>query len=241
MNKNQIINYWDKRALSFSKDKQAELESKHAQAWIKEINNVTSIQEGMKILDIGTGAGFLAILCAQQGSDVTGIDISSDMIKSAQQNAQHFHQDIQFQIMDAEQLAFEDATFDVVIARNVTWLLSNTQEVYREWLRVLKPNGTLINIDGDYGKDSFEDYSNMPNDHAHLTLGDTMLQESEAIKQSISINQQQRPQYDIEILQSLGLEHVHVDVDVYQRVYRKKDAFYNPTPIFLIAITKAFT
>lgn len=58
MEKSKIINYWDKRAESFSKNKLAELESTHAQKWIEEINNINPIQPGMKILDIGTGAGF---------------------------------------------------------------------------------------------------------------------------------------------------------------------------------------
>ncbi|MEJ7472470.1 hypothetical protein WL504_02105 [Staphylococcus saprophyticus] len=48
MEKSKIINYWDKRAESFSKNKLAELESTHAQKWIEEINNINPIQPGMK-------------------------------------------------------------------------------------------------------------------------------------------------------------------------------------------------
>ncbi|XVL12154.1 hypothetical protein WKW46_03270 [Staphylococcus xylosus] len=56
MKKSQIVTYWDKRADSFGGNKQAELESKHALTWIDEINQIAPIHEGMKILDIGTGA-----------------------------------------------------------------------------------------------------------------------------------------------------------------------------------------
>ncbi|MDG0843832.1 class I SAM-dependent methyltransferase [Staphylococcus equorum] len=241
MDKTQIVNYWAKRAESFSKNKQAELESKHAQAWVEEIEAIIPLRDGLKVLDIGTGAGFLAILCAQQGAEVSGIDLAPEMVQSAKQNAQQLNQNIHFNVMDAEHLNYEDETFDVVIARNVTWLLPNTQAAYKEWLRVLKPNGYLINIDGDYGKDSFTNYGDIPTDHAHNTLGDDMLKESEDIKQSIPINHHSRPQYDLNILKQLGFESILLDTDVYNRVYKEQDAFYNPTPIFLISVTKPMT
>ncbi|MGW7919152.1 class I SAM-dependent methyltransferase [Staphylococcus xylosus] len=238
MKKSQIVTYWDKRADSFGENKQAELESKHALTWIDEINQIAPIHEGMKILDIGTGAGFLAILCTQHGGTVTGIDLSPEMIEHAKANAQHFKQNLDFRIMDAENLDFEDETFDIVISRNVTWLLPNTSAAYKEWLRVLKPQGKLINIDADYGKDSFESYKAIGSNHAHDTLDKDMLAESEAIKQSIPINHHSRPQYDIQILKELGFNHIHLDERVYHRIYNEKDAFYNPTPIFLISVTK---
>lgn len=62
MEKSQIVNYWDKRAGSFGENKQAELESKHALTWINEINQIAPIYKDMKILDIGTGAGFFSNL-----------------------------------------------------------------------------------------------------------------------------------------------------------------------------------
>ncbi len=238
MKKSQIVTYWDKRAGSFGENKQAELESKHALTWIDEINQIAPIHKGMKILDIGTGAGFLAILCTQHGGTVTGIDLSPEMIEHAKANAQHFKQNLDFRIMDAENLDFEDETFDIVISRNVTWLLPNTNAAYKEWLRVLKPQGKLINIDADYGKDSFESYKSIGSNHAHDTLDKDMLAESEAIKQNIPINHHPRPQYDIQILKALGFNHIHLDEDVYHRIYNEKDAFYNPTPIFLISVTK---
>lgn len=238
MNKNKIINYWNKRASSFSQDKQAELKSVHAERWLAEINQIITIKPGMKILDIGTGAGFLAILCQQQGAQVTGIDLSPEMIQSAKQNALRFNMNVNFQVMDAEHLHFDDACFDLVISRNVTWLLPDTKAAYQEWLRVLKPNATLINIDGDYGKDAFTDYSNIPIHHAHHALEDTMLAESENIKQSISINHYSRPQYDLNIINQINKKSIHVDTTIYQRIYQTQDEFYNPTPIFLIALTK---
>ena len=42
-----------------------------------------------------------------------------------------------FLVMDAEKLEFEDASFDMVISRNLTWTLPHAEEAYQEWKRVL--------------------------------------------------------------------------------------------------------
>lgn len=237
-NKTQIIDYWNKRATTFSEDKQAELESDHATSWLTEISRYITIRPNMRILDIGTGAGFLAILCAQQGATVNGIDISPEMVHSAQQNAARFQQTIDFQIMDAESLNFDNQTFDVVIARNVTWLLPHPKAAYQEWLRVLKQDGILINIDANYGQDSFTSYQDFTNDHAHAKLGDDMLTESETIKQNLTINKQPRPTYDFQLLLELGYEDITADTSVHGRVYQHQDAFYNPAPVFMLSVRK---
>ena len=49
--------------------------------------------------------------------------------------------------MDAQKLDFEDNTFDVVISRNLTWNLEHPDVAYREWVRVLKVGGRLLNFD----------------------------------------------------------------------------------------------
>lgn len=45
-------------------------------------------------------------------------------------------------ILDAEKPEFPDATFDVVVSRNLTWTLPHAEEAYREWTRVLKKGGS---------------------------------------------------------------------------------------------------
>lgn len=236
--KKRVTSYWDNRAESFKTHKQEELESYQADQWLKEIEQHITLQPGMRVLDIGTGAGFLATLCARQGCDVTGIDISEEMVAKAQEIAAQYDVNATFQVMDAEQLAFDDETFDLVIARNVTWVLPNTTRAYTSWLRVLKPGGMLLNVDADYGHDSFLDYSKLPEKHAHDDLQQDMLQESEALKQSMPISQYYRPEYDERILNSYNGLTVTVDTALHERIYKEMDQFYNPTPIFLIKVEK---
>ena len=52
--------------------------------------------------------------------------------------------------MDAQKLDFEDNTFDVVISRNLTWNLEHPDVAYREWVRVLKAGGRLLNFDANW-------------------------------------------------------------------------------------------
>ena len=41
---------------------------------------------------------------------------------------------------------FQDESFDVVISRNLTWTLPEAAQAYKEWSRVLKPGGLLLNL-----------------------------------------------------------------------------------------------
>ena len=58
--------------------------------------------------------------------------------------------DVQFQVMDAEKTDFAEDSFDALVTRNLTWTLPHVGEAYREWFRILKPGGVLINFDADY-------------------------------------------------------------------------------------------
>ena len=78
-----------------------------------------------------------------------------------------------FQVMDAEHLSFQDESFDVVISRNLTWTLPEAAQAYKEWTRVLKPGGLLLNFDANYGATNFAETSDLPENHAHNQLGNS--------------------------------------------------------------------
>ncbi|MCO5380772.1 MAG: class I SAM-dependent methyltransferase [Methanosarcina barkeri] len=104
----------------------------------------------MKVLDVGTGAGFLALLFAEMGHKVTGIDLSEGMLERAKHNAQNMGLEIDFFHGDAENLPFEDSSFDLVTNKFLLWTLQQPACAVREWRRVLKPGGTIFAIDGDW-------------------------------------------------------------------------------------------
>ena len=242
--KDRIINYWTNRSHDFAKLRYEELHSYMAKLWLNEIKtylpktHITSKNE-FKILDIGTGSGFFALLLAKEGYCLTGIDITQSMIDEAIASAKQHDLIIDFQVMDAENLSFEDNTFDMIISRNLTWTLPNPQKAYTEWHRVLKPEGILLNFDADYGNEQFaQDLNKLPKNHAHQQVQTNLMQECDLIKNTLDISKTSRPQWDIEVLQQLKFTSVSVDLHIKERIYHHLDKFYNPAPVFLITAHK---
>lgn len=235
--KEKITNYWTKRSDSFMEQRRAELHSDMADKWMKEIS--TFLPKGkLKILDVGCGAGFFSILLSKLGHEVTGIDLTPDMITHSRELAKEEGASCTFKVMDAENPDFTDESFDVIVTRNLTWTLPDAARAYKEWIRVLKTGGVLINADANYGADNFTDTTNLPSNHAHFTVGDAMMNECEEIKRQLPISSYIRPAWDVEILGKLGVKKFSIDTGISERIYTKKDEFYNPTPMFLLCVEK---
>ncbi len=234
--KERITNYWTKRSDSFMKQRRAELHSDMADKWMKELDVFLSKlpKDKLKILDVGCGAGFFSILLAKMGHEVTGIDLTPDMIVHSRELAEEEGVSCAFEVMDAENPDFPDETFDVVVSRNLTWTLPDAAGGYREWLRVLKPGGILLNADANYGAADFADTAGLPSNHAHFTVGDAMMMECEEIKRQLPVSSYIRPAWDLEILGKQGVSRFSIDLGISSRIYEKKDEFYNPMPLFLI-------
>ena len=125
-----------------------------------------------------------------------------------------------------------------MISRNLTWTLPDAARAYREWHRVLKRGGILLNFDANYGAADFSDYSGLPTEHSHRELGDEMLRECEEIKRQLPISSYVRPAWDLETLGKTGFSKFAVDLGIGKQIYVEKDEFYNPTPIFMIRARK---
>ena len=236
--KEKIVKYWEKRSDSFLEQRRQELHSTMAERWMKEINTQLPEGKNLKILDVGCGAGFFTILLAKAGHQVTGIDLTPDMIKNARILAEEEGVNCEFTVMDAENPEFPDDTFDVIISRNLTWTLPHVRHAYQEWLRVLKKGGVLLNFDANYGITDFSNVEDLPENHAHNTLGNDMMRECEEIKRQLPISSYSRPAWDLETLGSMDLKDFRVDLGISSRIYLEKDEFYNPTPLFMLRTVK---
>ena len=236
--KERIVNYWEKRSGSFLMQKRQELHSAMAERWMKEIRAQLPKGKKLRILDVGCGAGFFSVLLAKEGHQVTGIDLTPDMIKNARLLASEEKTDCEFLVMDAENPEFPEGTFDVIISRNLTWTLPHVSHAYGEWLRVLKKGGVLLNFDANYGITDFSNVADLPENHAHNILGDDMMRECEEIKRQLPISSYSRPAWDLETLGSMEVKDFRVDLGISSRIYLEKDEFYNPTPLFMLRTVK---
>ena len=146
--KKQIETYWNWRSTSYELDQDKSIQT--VKDWESTIKNLIShvVGEDIRAIDVGTGPGQLAFYLAQAGFNTTGIDISPGMIDRAGRKARELNLNIDFRTGDAENLPFEDNTFDVVVTRNLVWTLPHPQAAIREWHRILKPGGRIIISDG---------------------------------------------------------------------------------------------
>lgn len=104
------------------------------------------------VLEIGSGTGTLALLCAQKGANVLGIDVSPTMIALAQAKAAKAQLPgrMQFREMDLTEMdQLPDSSFDVVVTTLVFSELSEVEQLFalREAWRLLRPEGRLIIMD----------------------------------------------------------------------------------------------
>ena len=106
------------------------------------------IKRGQKILDIATGTGMVAIAAAKTvGNEgyVQAIDLSENMINQAQENLNHAGlSNIDFHIMDGENLEFKNNSFDVITCSYGLFFMPDMSAALQSWLRVLKPGGKII-------------------------------------------------------------------------------------------------
>jgi ubiquinone/menaquinone biosynthesis C-methylase UbiE len=104
----------------------------------------------VRIVDLGCGTGSLAVLLAEHGNRVSGIDISGNMIRLARAKARAAGVAVDFVRGDAADPPFAEASFDLVLARHVLWAFENPDAVLQRWVDLLAPDGRLILIEGQW-------------------------------------------------------------------------------------------
>jgi ubiquinone/menaquinone biosynthesis C-methylase UbiE len=106
-------------------------------------------QRQARVLDIGSGAGHLSLLMAQQPqvADVIGIELSDALVQQARQSAEAQGAHAEFLQVDAAEMPFTDATFDCVVSTLSLHHWARPRKVLQEMLRVLKPGGQAFLFD----------------------------------------------------------------------------------------------
>ena len=263
----EIESYWSTRTEGYSEVNEKELKGMQKKAWLEVLEGgfcgkVSMEKEcdeenpdekdSLKILDIGTGPGFFSMILAEAGYHVTAVDYTPGMLEKAAQNAAKFigkkKENIKFIRMDAQALDFEDESFDVIVSRNLTWNLPHPKMAYKEWLRVLKKGGRLLNFDANwygylYDDKKREAYENDRRNVERGSLDDhylcTDIDRMEKIALQVPLSETRRPEWDVKVLKELGASQIQVNEDIWQQVWSEEEKLnYGSTPMFMIEVKK---
>jgi len=113
--------------------------------WV--FDTLLKLQEDAKILELGTGPGYLwkeNVSRIPAGWNITLSDLSSGMVDAAWRNLVVTGRTFQFKEIDAQSIPFEDEAFDAVIANHMLYHVPNRSKAIAEIQRVLKPAGHLF-------------------------------------------------------------------------------------------------
>jgi SAM-dependent methyltransferase len=113
------------------------------ETWIRPAFALLGDVRGKDVLDCGCGHGMASVVLARQGANVTGFDLSPNYIDEARRRAAANKVDVRFLPADAEQLPFDDATFDAIWGCAILHHL-DLARAGRELKRVLRPGGIAV-------------------------------------------------------------------------------------------------
>ena len=129
---NRYAKFYDFEILRFNGQAYAEMYKLMSEVLTKE----------MKVLEVATGTGLIAINIADSVHFIEAIDLSPKMIETAKKK--DIPENVHFSIEDATSLSFTDMSFDAVIISNALHIMPDPKGVLANIKRVLKPDGLLI-------------------------------------------------------------------------------------------------
>jgi SAM-dependent methyltransferase len=102
-----------------------------------------AIGPGMRVLDVAAGTGNASIPAAKTGAEVVASDLTPELLDAGRARAADEGAELEWVEADAENLPFEDASFDVVMSSIGAMFAPHHQTVADEFVRVCRPGGTI--------------------------------------------------------------------------------------------------
>jgi SAM-dependent methyltransferase len=106
---------------------------------VEPLLDAAGVAAGMHVLDVATGPGYVVDGARRRGARATGVDFSPAMVDYARERVPG----AEFRVGDAEELPFDDVTFDAVVMNFGLMHLGRPGRALREAERVLRPGGRL--------------------------------------------------------------------------------------------------
>ncbi|MFC8448747.1 class I SAM-dependent methyltransferase [Kitasatospora sp. NPDC057223] len=143
-----IADYWDAASASFDDEPDHGLRAGPTRAaWRRRLEAWVPAGPA-DVLDVGCGTGSLALLLAEAGQRVTGVDLAPRMVERARRKLSDAGLQGRFLVGDAAAPPTGDEMFDVVLSRHLVWTLPDPSAALREWLGRLRPGGRLVLVEG---------------------------------------------------------------------------------------------
>lgn len=244
----RIETYWDGRADSYNAHVQKEMACRKKQAWEALLRKYAGDQANLRVLDVGTGPGFFAVLLAGLNYSVTAIDKCGEMLKQARKNALADGKTITFMKADAHAVALPDESLDLIVSRNVTWLLPDPLAAYREWHRLLKPAGKVLVFDANWHLHLSDPALALEQEkYLQLAIAKGYQQntspaqqaENAAIARKLPLTYERRPLWDEQAFRQCGFTQVEIDENISRLVHDElEQLLYTTTPMFAVCAAK---
>ena len=233
----RMVGYWTRRARDFSLVRQNELRDGISGRWLREMEAHFPEDRTLDILDAGTGAGYFAILLAEQGHRVTGIDLTPAMLREAEEASKRAGVGPRFLELDAQATGLPGESFDAVVTRNLTWTLPDPEAAYREWYRLLRPGGVLLNFDADYAenvrrRNQGASYTDEKGIYGHIGMTPDLSRMNAEITLSMPASRHRRPDWDLALLRGAGFSAGGADRTAGRRILEDRDL--PESPLFLV-------
>jgi len=134
---NQAFTEFEHRGWQRVADKYDSTWAGSTRQFIAPLLDTAEVGDKMSILDVGCGPGYVSAAAAERGATATGLDFSAAMIAIARKKFPR----ISFHEGDAQNIPFDDKTFDRVVANFALLHLAEPECALAEALRVLKHGG----------------------------------------------------------------------------------------------------
>lgn len=241
----KIKNGWEISAEGYSKRiVQNDFVSPGKDIWTKLILDKAPYEGMLKILDVGTGPGVFATILALAGHDTVGIEISPKMLEQARENSERCGVSPEYLVMNSQEMDFEDNTFDMIVSRNVMWAMEYPEQVYKNWLRILKPGGRVVEFDGGHTKDSFltkfdhnneqyiADYKAKFGHEPAISFERGEYEAARGWKRELPLTNENRPGWDISVMAKLGYVGVEWENIAERAAYTEEQKFESKNRVF---------
>ncbi|MEV6242364.1 class I SAM-dependent methyltransferase [Lentzea sp. NPDC051838] len=149
-----MTTFWDEQAATFDDEPDHGLRDADVRAaWAKLLLPLMPAGSS-EVVDLGCGTGSLSVLLAEAGHHVRGVDLSERMVAAATEKARTAGVAAEFVQGDAADPPYAPTSADVVLARHVLWALPDPAAALKAWVRLMKPGGRLVLVEGHWSTGS---------------------------------------------------------------------------------------